>query len=60
MDTILHYINVRRATIFRYVVDQQFYKSCRGGEQRRGSPPQQWWWEQKMSLDDEDADGANK
>ncbi len=60
MATILHYINVRRATIFQYVVDKPIYEACREGERRRGSPPQQWWWEQKMSLDDKDADGANK
>ncbi len=60
MDTISHYINVRRARIFQYVVDWPIYKACRGGEQRRGLPPQQWWWEQKMSLDNADVDGANK
>jgi hypothetical protein len=39
MATILHYINVRRAMIFRYVVDWPIYEVCRGGEWRRGSPP---------------------
>jgi hypothetical protein len=60
MATILHYIEVRRATIFQYVVDRPIYKACKEGERRRGSPPRQWWWEQKMSLDNKDADGANK
>jgi hypothetical protein len=60
MATIFHYINVRRATIFQYVVDWPIYVVCKGGEQRRGLPPQQRWWEQKMSLDNKDADGANK
>jgi hypothetical protein len=60
MDTISHYINVRRAMIFQYVVDWPIYKVCRGRAWRRGLPPQQWWWEQKMSLDDADADGANE
>jgi hypothetical protein len=60
MATILHYINVRRATIFQYVVDRLIYKVCKGGEWRMGSPPRQWWWEQKMSLDDKNADKANK
>ncbi len=60
MDTISHYIDIRRTTIFQYVVDWPIYKACRGGEWRRGSPPRQWWWEQKMSLDDADADRANK
>jgi hypothetical protein len=60
MATISHYINVRRATIFQYMVDQPIYEACREGEWRRGLLPRQWWWEQKMSLDDKDADGANK
>ncbi len=60
MDTILHYIDVRRATIFQYVVDWPIYVACGEGERRRGLLPQQWWWEQKMSLDDADADGTNK
>jgi hypothetical protein len=60
MDTISHYIDVRRATIIRYMVDRPIYKACRRGEWRRGLPPQQWWWEQKMSLDNVDADKANK
>jgi hypothetical protein len=60
MATISHYINVKWATIFQYVVDRLIYEACREGERRRGSSPRQWWWEQKMSLDNEDADGANK
>jgi hypothetical protein len=60
MAPILHYINVRRATIFQYVVDWLIYEACREGEPRRGLPPRQWWWEQMMSLDNKDANGANK
>jgi hypothetical protein len=61
MATILHYIDVRRATIFQYVVNWPIYKACREGEQRRGLPLQQWWWEQKMSLDNVDVeDRTNK
>jgi hypothetical protein len=58
--TILHYIDIKRATIFQYVVDRPIYKACKGGERRGGLLPGQWWWEQKMSLDDKDADRANK
>jgi hypothetical protein len=60
MNTILHYIDAWRTTIFRYVVDRPIYKACRAGERKRGSPPRQWWWEQKMCLDDKDADGTNE
>ncbi len=58
--TILHYINVRRATIYQCVVDWPISEACREGERRRGLTPLQWWWEQKMSLDNADADRANK
>ncbi len=60
MATIFHYIDIRRATIFQCTVDQPIYEACREGERRRILPPRQWWWEQKMSLDDDNADGANE
>jgi hypothetical protein len=60
MAFITHYMDIWRTTIFRYMVDWPIYKACRAGEQKRGSQPEQWWWEQKMCLDNKDADGANK
>ncbi len=39
MATILHYIDIKRATNFQYMVEQPFYEACREGEWRRGSPP---------------------
>jgi hypothetical protein len=39
LATILHYIEVKRATIFQYVVDRPIYEACKGGERRRGLPP---------------------
>jgi len=36
MHSILHYIGVRRETIFRYVVDRPILKTCMEGERRRG------------------------
>jgi hypothetical protein len=39
MNTILHYIDVRRVTIFRYMVDRPIYKACREAERKRGLPP---------------------
>ena len=58
LHTIGHYISVRRETILQYVVDRPIHVACMVGERRRGSALQQWWWEQKMCLDDKDADGA--
>ena len=43
MATILHYIDVRRATIIRYMVDRPIYKACREGEWKRELQPRQWW-----------------
>ncbi len=60
MNSITHYIGVRRETIFWYVVNRPIHDSCTTGKRRRGSAPQQWWWEQKMCLGDEDTDGAGK
>ena len=60
MNSIAHYIGVRRETIFQYVVDRPIYALCTECEQRRGLAPQQWWWEQKMCLNNKDAEGAGK
>jgi hypothetical protein len=60
MGIISHYIDVRRITIFQFVVDWPIYDACRVGERKRGSLPRQWWWEWKMCLDNKDVDGADK
>jgi hypothetical protein len=39
MATIFRYNDVRRATIFRYVIDRWIYTACREGERRRVTPP---------------------
>ena len=52
MHTIEHYIDVRRETIMRYVVDHSILAECQGADQRCGSMPWRWWWEQRMCLDD--------
>ncbi len=52
MHTIEHYIDVRRETITKYVVDCSILAECQGADRRRGSMPRRWWWEQKMCLDD--------
>ena len=50
MQTISHFIGVRRDTILAYVVNRPIYQKCREGERKRGSAPRQWWWEQPMQL----------
>ncbi len=60
LNSIAHYIGVRWETLFQHVVDRPIHTLFSEGERRRESAPQQWWWEQKMCLDDEDADGAGE
>ena len=52
MHTIEHYINVRRESIAKYVVDRSIYADCQETDQRRGLVHWWWWWEQRMCLDD--------
>jgi len=52
MHTIEHYIDVRRETIAKYVVDRSILAECQGADRRRNSMPQRWWWEQRICLDD--------
>ena len=48
IHTIEHYIDVRRETIAKYVVDCSIYAECKETDRRRGSVPWRWWWEQRM------------
>jgi hypothetical protein len=68
LETIDHYIGVRRKTIARFIVDRPLFALCRDGERKRGSKRHTFWWEQPLSLegagplppgDDEDERGAN-
>ena len=58
LATIREYIDVRRATIARWVVDRSIYTACTEAERQRGSAPRKWWWEQELSLDSGDATGS--
>ena len=46
-----HYVDVRRQTIARFIVNRPIYGFCEGSERQRGTSPRQWWWEQPMDLD---------
>ena len=54
MHTIEHYIDVRRETIAKYVVNRSIHAECQGIDRRHGLVPRRWWWwwEQRMCLDD--------
>ena len=51
LETIDHYIGVRRKTIARFIVDRPLFALCRDGERKRGSTRCTFWWEQPLSLD---------
>ena len=59
MQTISHFIGVRRDTILAYVVNRPIYQKCREGVRKRGSAPRQWWWEQPMDFDQIDPPGID-
>jgi len=48
---IAHYVDVRRQTIARFIVNRPIFDCIREGGRRRGTSPCQWWWEQSMDLD---------
>ena len=45
------YVEVRRQTISKFIVNRPIFDCSREGEKRRGTSPRQWWWEQSMDLD---------
>ena len=50
--TISHYVQVRRHTIAKYIVDRPILSFCmEGGEKRRGTSARQFWWEQPVDWD---------
>ncbi len=55
MKAIGKYINVRKKTIARFIVDQPIFALCWDGKRRRGSTTRTFWWEQPLTLDDLEA-----
>jgi len=52
LHTIAEYIEVRRQTIAKYIVDRPIFTLCMEEERRRGtSARRQWWWEQPVDWD---------
>ena len=38
-----HYVDVRRQTITRFIVNRPIYGFCEGSERQRGTSLRQWW-----------------
>ncbi len=49
--TIWHYVQVRRQTIAKYIVDRPILTFFMGKERRRGTSPHQFWWEKPVDWD---------
>jgi len=51
LHPITYYVEVRRQTIAKFIVNQLIFNFCTEGERRRGSSPRQYWREQTMDLE---------
>ena len=51
LHSIAHYIEVRRQTVLKFIVDQPIHALCRDAERQRGTGNRQYWWEQTMDLE---------
>jgi len=51
LHPIAQYVEVRRQTIAKFIVNQPIFDFCTEGRRKRGSSPRQFWWEQPMDLD---------
>ena len=49
LQTVAHYIQMRRHTVHNNVRDRTVLKECRRAERRRGTPPRLFWTEQDMT-----------
>ena len=51
LHPIAQYVEVRRQTIAKFIVNRPIFDFCTEGRRKRGSSPRQFWWEQPMDLD---------
>jgi hypothetical protein len=51
LQTITHYMGVRRQTNANFIVNQPIWELCAGAVRRRGLPIRPFWWDQPMDLD---------
>ena len=49
LQTVAHYIQVRRHTVHNTIRDRDVLKEFRGAERRRGTPPRLFWAAQDMT-----------
>ncbi len=51
LQTIAHYMDVRRQTVANFIVNRPIWELCAGAARRRGSPIRPFWWDHPMDLD---------
>jgi hypothetical protein len=51
LQTIVHYMDVRRQTVANFIVNRPIFELCAGAARKRGSPVRPFWWDQPMDLD---------
>ena len=49
LQTVEHYIQVRRHTVYNNIRDRNVLRECEGAEWRRGTSPRLFWTEQDMT-----------
>ena len=51
LHTIAEYIEVRRNTILKFLINRPIHSLCEDAVRKRGTGKRQYWWEQPMDLD---------
>ena len=49
--TIKAYVEVRRNTILKYIVNHPIFDLCREAGRQRGTSHRRYWWEQPIDLE---------
>ena len=53
LQSISHFVEVRRQHIFNFIVNRPIFHLCREGVRKRGSSHRLFWWDQPMTLTDD-------
>ena len=56
LHTVAAYIQIRRHTVMKFVVERPIYQFCREAERSRGSGLHLYWWNQPMELEETSAE----
>ena len=51
LHTIQHYVEVRRNTVLKFILDRPIFEFYREASRQRGTSNRQYWWEQSLILE---------